>query len=58
MEARRAQRFAWLKVEIIRVFGVSLVQTGVFQHSPSTTTVLYKIALLADNGGNTKPLEG
>jgi len=25
---------------------------------PSTTTALYKMALLADNGGNTKPLEG
>ncbi len=25
---------------------------------PSTTTAFYKIALLADNGGNTKPLEG
>jgi uncharacterized protein YbbK (DUF523 family) len=26
--------------------------------TPSTTTVLYKMALLADNGGNTTPLEG
>jgi RHS repeat-associated protein len=25
---------------------------------PNTTTVLYKVALLADNGGSTKPLEG
>ena len=24
----------------------------------STTTVLYKMAHLTDNGGNTKPLEG
>jgi hypothetical protein len=37
---------------------------GPVQSEPSsaldstTTTVLYKVVLFADNGGNTKPLEG
>jgi len=30
----------------------------VFRQFSSTTTVVYKIAHLADNGGKTKPLEG
>jgi hypothetical protein len=36
--------------------GLGLTDPGV--SLPSTTTVLYKKAHLADNGGNTKPLEG
>ena len=39
---RRVQRIERFKVEITHAFGVSLVQLGIFQHSPSTTTVLYK----------------
>jgi hypothetical protein len=35
-----------------------LHKRGLFQQSSSTTTVLYKVVLFADNGGNTKPLEG
>ena len=35
-----------------------LAVTTVGLSPPSTTTVLARMALLADNGGNTKPLEG
>ena len=31
---------------------------SLFLRNSSTTTVLYKVALLADNGGSTMPLEG
>ena len=43
---------------IARLFGAALLEFALLSWLASTTTVFYKMALLADNGGNTKPLEG
>ena len=40
--------------QVVGILGIPLA----FSDEPSTTTVLYKMAHLMDNGGNTKPPEG